>query len=235
MTEPTNRSEPTTATRTPAWWTAKHTDAWDRVKEAFQRDWAQTRADFSHEPTLNQNVGDTVKQAMGDAPIPPMSAKTHATDPKVTTKITAKAKEHLVDATKKVDARTVAANETIAEERQALSEKVADIRDDMARDAAKGRDRIADAVRATADDIHTQRARVADAAKKRDDAAAAWRHAEQEAAYGYSVRTQRPDEVWNDHLETSLRDEWTWIGNGRPWDDARHGVRSGWEYARGTR
>jgi hypothetical protein len=45
---------------------------WEHVKQALQRDWAQTRADFSGGgKELHQNVGDTVKQATGRQPIPP--------------------------------------------------------------------------------------------------------------------------------------------------------------------
>ncbi|MEO7112691.1 MAG: hypothetical protein ABI183_19755, partial [Polyangiaceae bacterium] len=56
----------------PSWWTKDHSTSWDKVKEAFHRDWEQTKADLSkkagHE--LNQNVGDTVKQAAGKEAIP---------------------------------------------------------------------------------------------------------------------------------------------------------------------
>lgn len=45
---------------------------WDRVKEALRRDWEQTKHDLGmkggHE--LNQDVTDTVKQAMDKEPIP---------------------------------------------------------------------------------------------------------------------------------------------------------------------
>ena len=56
----------------PSWWTEKHASAWDRVKDAFARDWDQTKADFSKTKgqELNQNVADTVKQAAGKEPIP---------------------------------------------------------------------------------------------------------------------------------------------------------------------
>ena len=57
----------------PAWWNEHHASAWDRVKEAVRRDWEQTKHDLhikgGHE--LNQDVGDTVKQAAGKEPIPP--------------------------------------------------------------------------------------------------------------------------------------------------------------------
>jgi len=55
----------------PAWWKDEHTSGWDRVKAAFERDWEQTKSDFhvgGHD--LNQNVADTVKQAVGnEAPV----------------------------------------------------------------------------------------------------------------------------------------------------------------------
>jgi hypothetical protein len=57
----------------PRWWTKDNSSAWDHVKEAMHRDWEQTKADFSknagHE--LNQQVGNTVKQAVGKDPVPP--------------------------------------------------------------------------------------------------------------------------------------------------------------------
>ena len=67
----------------PDWWTTKHTRAWDRVKDAFARDWEQTKADFSKDSghELNQNVADTVKQATGKERIPdPMQANDKPND-----------------------------------------------------------------------------------------------------------------------------------------------------------
>jgi hypothetical protein len=57
----------------PTWWTSKHASAWERVKAAFARDWDQTKHDFSkrHGHDLDQNVGDTVKQAAGKEYEPP--------------------------------------------------------------------------------------------------------------------------------------------------------------------
>ncbi len=55
----------------PAWWSNDYDSAWDRVKDAFRRDWEQTKHDFGgNAPDLNQNVGDTVSQAAGKQPIP---------------------------------------------------------------------------------------------------------------------------------------------------------------------
>lgn len=60
----------------PKWWSEKHTSAWDRVKAALKRDWEQTKADVSSKGRdLDQDVGDTVKQAAGKQPIPPMGVK----------------------------------------------------------------------------------------------------------------------------------------------------------------
>ncbi len=56
----------------PKWWNESHSSGWDKVKSALRRDWEQTKADVSkggHE--LGQDVGDTLKQASGKAPIPP--------------------------------------------------------------------------------------------------------------------------------------------------------------------
>jgi hypothetical protein len=60
-------------TKNPTWWTEKHSQSWDHVKEAFHRDWEQTKADFSKTKgqEINQNVGDTVKQAAGKQNVPP--------------------------------------------------------------------------------------------------------------------------------------------------------------------
>lgn len=55
----------------PRWWTGKYDSAWDRVKEAFRRDWEQTKHDFGgKQPDLSQNVDDTLAQAAGKRAIP---------------------------------------------------------------------------------------------------------------------------------------------------------------------
>ncbi len=57
--------------RNPKWWNKENDSAWERVKAAFKRDWDQTKHDFGgKQPDLNQDVGDTVKQATGNQPIP---------------------------------------------------------------------------------------------------------------------------------------------------------------------
>lgn len=62
----------TTHPEQPAWWTTNEASAWERVKEAMRRDWDQTRHDFGLKfgQDLNQDVTDTVRQAVGSAPIP---------------------------------------------------------------------------------------------------------------------------------------------------------------------
>ncbi|ATB31478.1 hypothetical protein [Melittangium boletus] len=44
-----------------------------KVKEALKRDWEQTKHDLNKKKgtDLNQDVGDTVKQATGKEPVPP--------------------------------------------------------------------------------------------------------------------------------------------------------------------
>lgn len=66
----------------PSWWTQEvHGSAWDRVKDAMERDWTQTKHELGiggHE--LNQSISDTTKQAAGSEPIPAPGA---ANPPKV--------------------------------------------------------------------------------------------------------------------------------------------------------
>jgi len=55
-----------------AWWTTEHDTSWERTKEAFRRDWEQTKHDLGGKsPDLDQDIPDTVKQAAGKEPIPP--------------------------------------------------------------------------------------------------------------------------------------------------------------------
>lgn len=61
--------------RNPSWWNDSHSSGWERTKEALRRDWEQTKADVSDRgKELNQDVGDTVKQAAGKQAIPPGNA-----------------------------------------------------------------------------------------------------------------------------------------------------------------
>jgi hypothetical protein len=51
----------------PSWYTDEHDSSWEQMKAAFRRDWEQTKHDFGsdHARDLNQDAGDTVRQAMG--------------------------------------------------------------------------------------------------------------------------------------------------------------------------
>ena len=52
----------------PKWWNEEHESTWTRVKGAMKRDWEQTKSDLSGNRKgrdIDQDVGDTVKQAMG--------------------------------------------------------------------------------------------------------------------------------------------------------------------------
>lgn len=53
----------------PSWLTKEHESGWDNVKAAFSRDWEQTKHDFGSKkaPDLNQDAGDTVRQATAGA------------------------------------------------------------------------------------------------------------------------------------------------------------------------
>lgn len=57
----------------PSWWNETNDSTWERVKAAFRRDWEQTKHDFGKDDArdLDQNVDDTVTQAVGQRPIPP--------------------------------------------------------------------------------------------------------------------------------------------------------------------
>lgn len=62
----------------PAWWETENDSAWERVKDAFKRDWDQTKHDFGgDEPDTDQQVSNTVKQAVGKEPIPPRGASAY--------------------------------------------------------------------------------------------------------------------------------------------------------------
>ena len=61
----------------PKWYTKDDETSWSKVKEAFRRDWQQTKHDFgSNDPDLNQQAGDTISQAAGSKPVPPPNVKT---------------------------------------------------------------------------------------------------------------------------------------------------------------
>ena len=65
-----------TAKWQPKYWTKDNSAGWDSVKEAFRRDWEQTKADLhAGGKDLNQGVTDTIEQAGGAEKIPAGNAK----------------------------------------------------------------------------------------------------------------------------------------------------------------
>jgi len=64
--------------KNPGWWDNENDSAWDRVKNAFKRDWDQTKHDMGgDEPDTDQKAGNTVKQAVGKEAIPPRYEPTY--------------------------------------------------------------------------------------------------------------------------------------------------------------
>lgn len=62
----------------PQWWAPEYDTAWERVSAAIQRDWDQTVHDFGgDEPDTDQDVDDTVAQAIGQQDIPPRGMPTY--------------------------------------------------------------------------------------------------------------------------------------------------------------
>jgi hypothetical protein len=57
--------------------------SWANVRDAFRRDWEQTKAHFSSNEgqRLNQSAGDTISQALGWQPLPPVGEKSHPPGP----------------------------------------------------------------------------------------------------------------------------------------------------------
>jgi gas vesicle protein len=223
-----------TRPRSPQWWSDQHTSAWDRVKEAFQRDWEQTKADFSSHggQELNQNVADTVKQAVGSAPVPPVGVKTHDPSPTDAAKEAAKANVDAAKEAAKASVEAAKANAEIGVQKAKLDETVSDVHEDLAKSAQKAQEKIAKARQDAAEDIQKKHEKVAEANARRDGAVAKWQAAEQEARYGYAARSHHSTyRDWNDELEGRLRSEWDQLGTGRQWSDARTGVRRGWDYA----
>ena len=219
---------------TPNWWTEKHTSNWDHVKAAFERDWEQTKADFSKSSgeKLNQNVADTVKQSVGSEPIPPLDVKTRLTDGKVAAKEAEKAHEKMAKESVKAADTASKARDEIAKEHSKRDEKVAGVRKDLANETAKASDKIASASDKAAEEIAKEHGKVDAADAKRHEAASKWRDAEQELRYGYSVRSQYPsDSKWNETLEAKLRGEWEGLNTGTSWDASRIEIHRGWDYA----
>jgi hypothetical protein len=232
-------------TRTPDWWTDKHASDWDHVKGALERDWEQTKADFSKNTgqSLNQNVADTVKQSVGSEPIPSLDVKTRPTDPKVAAQEAEKARENMEKVSVRTEKTVSKAHDAITREHAKLSEQLGEVRDGLVAQQAKASekraeaqdkasDRIADAQDKALGGIAKLHAKIEEARAKRNEAIAKWRDAEQEVRYGYSVRSRYPaNYLWDDKLEGTLLGEWDALDPGMSWNVSKTGIRRGWDYA----
>lgn len=61
----------------PKWWNKEHDSAWERVKAALKADWEQTKYDLTRHrkgQDLDQDAGDTIKQAAGKQAAPVVSS-----------------------------------------------------------------------------------------------------------------------------------------------------------------
>jgi len=240
---------PPTGKKTPPWWTDKHASSWEHVKGALERDWEQTKADFSANSghKLNQGVADTVRQSMGSEPVPPIGVKTHMTDPNVAAEEAQKARDRMTKESLNAADTASKAHEAIAHAQVKLNEKVGEVRSQLASEPPKTGTDSTEA-RASADEaiaaakvtaaatIAKRTAMVEEAGERRDDAIAKWNDAAQGVQYGYSVRTQYPaNDGWDEKVEGELRGEWEALDTGTSWHVSRDGIRRGWDYAGKTK
>lgn len=217
------------ATR-PQWWTDKHTSTWDRVKEALRRDWEQTKADLSSSDAadLNQNIGDTVKQAAGTQPLPPPSMKTRPDDPQDAAKRVekelkdrGKAQEKVVAAQTDMAVEQVRAQGKIASEQQAAREEISDVQ-------RKAGEKIAEVQQKAGEKIAEAQQKVGEKMIEARD----WSQVEAAVRYGYGARTQYADAPgWDTQLEGRLRQEWMQLKSPSTWEEMRPHVRRGWDAA----
>ncbi len=224
--DPTRAVDPQAADA--SWWSDPRLSGWDRVQEAFRRDWEQTKADLAQGAghDLHQTAGDTLKQASGDAAVPRMSQPTRPS----TAADARRAKGHLVDESRKVVEAVASAQSAVEEERAQLRDRTHDLQVDLAVQYARVTDTISDATLRANRRTQKAQGKVREALLHCDGAREAWIKAEREASYGFAARAhylQHPD--WTPELETTLRGEWIQVKDGGSWDDARHGVRGGWE------
>jgi hypothetical protein len=247
MNKPT--IDPTTpvnpAAARPAWWNDAYTSDWDRVKEALRRDWEQTKADFSigHAVELNQNAADTIKQAVGNEPVPPPMVKTRADTPSQVAdqveknmKEQLKAEGHIAEARTDMAVERVRTEAKVAEAKAEAEQKIAKAKAGAQEKFAKEQEKIAEMRTDAYEKIADVRAKAGDEISKKqekvDDARRDWSRAEQAMRYGFGAQRQYTDErVWNDKFEDRLRREWTELKNESTWEDVRPYVRQGWDYA----
>jgi hypothetical protein len=218
----------------PLWWSDKHASAWERAKEALRRDWEQTKADFSSHSgiVLNQNVGDTLKQVAGAAPVPPLTMKTHYDKPRDAAKRIEKDLEERGKAEEKIVAahtdlaveqvkaggevaqKAYDAGEKLVGEQQKLSEMAAEARQAIVKEEKKGQEKLA-----------KQQEKVAEARKD-------WNQIEPAVRYGYGARMEYADHEWDERVEGRLRTGWAALNTNNTWEEARPHVRHGWDSAR---
>ncbi len=222
----------------PQWWTEKHTSAWERVKDALERDWEQTKSDFSSSGhNLKQDAGDTVKQAFGSEPVPPLSVRTHPLDrgdvEKARTNLDreqADAARIIADARTNIQAEHDKLSDTISEANQSAMDARTD--DDHGVEArADASKKIAKATERASEDVSKENKRIGEAVAKRAEATRNWTEAEAEVRYGFGARMQYPaTQQWDEPVENNLRGEWNTLGTGRTWDQSRNEIRRGWNY-----
>ena len=197
----------------PAWWRPEHQSLWSRVKDAMERDWEQTKADFSggkNGADLNQHVGDTVRQALGQEPIPTLEEPNPLT-PKQTHDRVATATKDMANAAERIAdeaADSVVARAPVTE----TGQNVVDYAEDTTSDRP-GRGR------STPRDMPSR------------GRWETWANAEEPLRYGY-VAAGHYSEPWTDALENRLRGEWTELHPQDEWIDVRDVVHRGWTHAR---
>ena len=234
-----NAPTPSPANSGPTWWTDKHTSAWDRVRDAFQRDWEQTKADFSSTgKDLKQSAADTAKQMLGSEPIPRPEERTHPLELKDLEKARQKLDASHLETAKVVDSAKAniegahaalkddlrGARKAAAEQTSKLEEARVEAKDDARHAIAEAQDRAGEA-------LAKEHERVAKALTEQEQAQKTWNEAEREARYGYGARQQYgAAQAWDDALEEKLRVEWSGMKTGRSWDSSRDEVRRGWDY-----
>lgn len=243
----TTKTQPVTPPRGPdmhagpPWWTDKHTSSWERIKEAFQRDWEQTKADFSTSGSkdLKQSASDTLKQSFGTDPIPPPGFRTHPLD--AVDVAAARQKEAVSQA---VTAQSIERAEAdIESTNEKLRQKVGDVRHTAESSAAKldaraadvrkkAFDAVDDAEESALDDVAKSRVEIRQAVANRFAVAEDWAAIEREARFGYGARLQYAStRQWDSELESRLRSEFGGMSEGRTWEQSRVEVRRGWDYA----
>jgi hypothetical protein len=222
-------NQPAQSTPTqPSWWRYKNVSAWERVRDAFRRDWNQTQADFTgslgHE--LNQTATDTVKQAVGPGGVPPLDVMTHPDTP---TRIEV-TQDRLFKDMKVQTRKVTGALRGVRSEKALLKETLQDTHAAAATEQREAE--VEDASARSAKRIDEDRMVVAKGTAAHEDAVQRWRAMEPAARYGFTAHSQHPGQhEWSGPVEDALSAEWRKLSNGPSWEVAKDDVRRGWEYA----